>query len=458
MNEFSGKSVAVLGLGIEGVDAVKYLVSSGANVTVLDQKSESEIGDYISKISHLKFASRFGPTYLDHLDDYDTIFRSPGIKLSLPQLQTAKEKGVITTSSTKEFFRHCPSKIIGVTGTKGKGTTSSLIAAILKTSGIPVHLAGNIGTPMLSLLPQLIAQDWVVLELSSFQLQDLEQSPHISVVTNITVDHLDYHATRQEYREAKENILKFQAPHDFAVVNRDDPTSMQLVNQTPAQKYFYSLSPFSANGTYIKDGRIFFHKDNSKTIIGDVGKLKLRGQHNWSNTTAAITASLLAGADIDSIKQAVYNFPGLEHRLELVADINGVKYYNDSFGTTPETTIAAIKSFSEPIVLIVGGSEKGSDFTKLGEEISNSSVKAVIAIGQMTDRIRSSIEKAGVFHGQIITGLKSMPEIVATASQIADLGDVVLLSPAAASFDMFKNYKERGNLFKHEVTKLTDKT
>ena len=301
---------------------------------------------------------------------------------------------------------------------------------------------------MLALLPKLTKKSWVVLELSSFQLMDLKISPHIAVVLFVTRDHLDYHRDLSEYQAAKANIVKYQKGHDFAVLNADNRFSDSLAEKTPARiKYFSRIKKVS--GTYIEDGGIYWQSK----LIGKTKDLKLVGSHNWENVTAAITAAGLAAAPIGSIKKAVFDFKGLEHRLEKVRMVNGVVFYNDSFSTTPETTIAAIRSFRQPVILIAGGSQKGSDYTSLGREISRSTVKTVILIGETAPQIRQSVEEAG-FWGRVIFQPGKMKKVVSLAAARANIGDVILLSPACASFDMFENYKQRGRLFKEYVKKI----
>jgi len=291
-------------------------------------------------------------------------------------------------------------------------------------------LAGNIGKPMLRLLPKLKATDWVCLELSSFQLQDLNKSPHIAVVLNITSDHLDIHQDVNEYRLAKTNILRYQKPDDYAVINRDYQTTKSMAALTKAKVSFFSRHDLSL----------------------DQRRIQLRGEHNLENIAAAMTAGRLIGVPVNIIKSAVYSFKGLEHRLELVKEVKGVKYYNDSFSTTPETAIAAIKAFTEPLIIILGGSDKGSDYAPLGQTISSRrNLKAIILIGKMAPTIRHSIHN---FSGQILSGGKTMIQIIKQAELLAKPGDVVVLSPACASFDMFLNYKDRGNQFKAYVKKL----
>lgn len=424
-SKFKNKKVAVIGLGIEGNDAVNYLLSLGSEVTVLDKNDESLLD--FSKIDRTKVDLVCGSDYLKDLDSFDYIVRSPGVYRFLPSLVEAEEKGVIITSAIKIFFENCPGKIIAVTGTKGKGTTSTLIYEILKENGFDVYLSGNIGSPYLELLNKLKPDSWVVMEMSSFQLIDLDVSPQIAVVLNVTSDHLNWHKNIEEYIESKRNIVKYQTQEDFAVINTE-----------------YKISNDFAKG--IKSKVIGFSKKDLDPKFKQ--NLLLRGEHNLENIAAAVAVSKVLNIDEDKVLNVVGNFKGLEHRLELVDTINGISFYNDSFATGPQPTIAAINSFTEPETLILGGSNKDLDYKELREEINKKeNVKNIILIGEI-----GPIIGEGIIGKNIINlGSSSMFEIVRKAYEITPRGGVVILSPAAASFDMFKNYKDRGNQFKKAV-------
>ena len=414
MNKYLDKRVAILGYGLEGVDAEKFLKGEGAKVSVLDQK--------------------FDKNYLKNLDGFDVIVRSPGVYRFLPEIVRAEKAGVKITSAVKLFFENCPAKIIGVTGTKGKGTTSTLIYEILKKAGKDVYLVGNIGKAYLELLPKLTKNSWVVMEMSSFQLIDMDISPHIAVVLNITSDHMDWHKDRKEYIEAKKNIVLHQSPDDFAVINGEYDAPKRFVNGLKSKVVFFS-----------------------KKILDNAFKRKLllRGEHNLENIAAAVNVARIVGVEDSIAIKAVREFKGLEHRLELVAEVDGRTFYNDSFATGPQPTIAAIKSFDEQETLILGGSDKGLDFDELGKEIAEKdNIKNVLLIGLIGPKIGEAIKKAG-FKGNLENlGRSAMKDIVKRAFDITQKGGVVILSPAAASFDMFKNYKDRGRKFKEAVFML----
>jgi len=457
MNQFSQKKIAVLGFGLEGQDLCEFLLEKKAQITVFDKKEPEDLGKAFDKFKKQGIEFKLGNDYLkDGLVGYDFVFRSPGFSPLRPEIIATQKEGTIISSATKLFFEFCPGKIIGVTGTKGKGTTATLIYEILKKDlpagrhgGKQVFLAGNVGQPMLSLLPQIKENDWVILELSSFQLQDLQKSPHIAVVLFVTSEHLNYHRDQDEYIQAKANIVCHQQKNDFAVLNADDLISSSFAGLTPAQIYCFSRRK-KVNGAYVERGEIYLAGQK----VGPVKDLKIRGVHNWDNVCAAVTAASLAGASLDSIKKIVFSFQSLEHRLEKVRSLKGVSFYNDSFATTPETTMAALKSFKQPVVLIAGGSEKGSDYTQLGKTIAVSSVKTLILVGQMAEKIKQATLVNG-FQGKIIfRPSQQMSKIVKLAWQKAKRGDVVLFSPGCASYDMFLDYKDRGFQFKKYVKAL----
>lgn len=449
MQNLKNQKVGVLGLGDENLALVKYLVRKHTNVVICDRKSREELGEYYNEVKDLPVQFRLGEHYLDHLEDFAVVFRAPGLPYFNEKIQKAKKSGVEVSSQIRLFFTLCPCPIIGITGTKGKGTTTALTGDILKKAGKDVYIGGNIGQPPIDFTDKLTKDSIVVLELSSFQLQDIDRSPHIAVVLDIKVDHLDYHKDEAEYIDAKKNIVRYQKHSDSAVINADYLTSFEFAALTKAQVYYFSRRKSVDQGAFVMDRNLILRVNDKDTPIISIDKIQLRGEHNLENICAAATAAYLAGADIEVVKQGISTFRGLEHRLELVAEINGIKYYNDSFSTTPDTTIAAINSFSEPIILLAGGSEKNADYAELGEAIDTSSVKTVILMGVTTaPRIKAEIKNPRV---KIIDTAKNIDEVMETVKSEMKPGDVVLLSPASASFDWFKNYKDRGNQFKDAV-------
>lgn len=453
--EFKDKKIGILGLGEENVELVKFLVSNGANdITLLDVKSEDQLTNYLRQLENINYKTKFGEFYLDNLTQFDILFRTPGLHYLTKEIQEAKKAGVEISSQTKLFFSLCPCPIIGVTGTKGKGTTSTLIYEILKKSRQDVFLGGNIGNAPIAFFDKLTPESIVVLELSSFQIQDLTKSPHIAIVLNISSDHLDVHKDNEEYIEAKTNIVAHQNKKDFACINADYLTSFEFASQTPAEIYWFSRKKSVDRGVWIKNKtEVLWENDDNQELIIKTSDIFLKGEHNWENVAAASLAAKLTGVENEVIKETVKGFTGLEHRLEFVVEHKGVKFYNDSFSTNPDTAIAAIQSFKEPIILIAGGSEKNADYFALGEAIANSNVKTLIAIGETGSRIKNAVmvNNAEV---KIIDNCQNLDEVLNKIQREMVSGDVVLLSPASASFDWFLNYKDRGEQFKEKVLNL----
>ena len=455
---FKNKKTAVIGIGVEGISSAKFLLEKGVSVSILDKKTKDQVDkEYLRQVKKLGAKLILGEKYLKDLSQFSFIVRSPGVKLSTSEIKEVIASGANVTSQTKIFFDLVPCQIIGVTGTKGKGTTSSLIYEMLKLSGKDAYLGGNIGLPPLDFLDKLNEQSVAVLELSSFQLQDLKKSPHIGVMLMTTSEHLDYHKDLPEYIESKRNLLRFQDKEDFAIINKDYVASRESDILTNGGIFQISREDEVSQGCYVKDGKVIisfaYGAFNKKTVdIVKTSDILLPGEHNFENVCAAVMAAYLAGVTKQNIAQVLKTFKGLEHRLELVREVKGVRYYDDSFSTTPETAIAAIKAFKEPEILILGGSSKRSDFKHLGEVILNASnIKAIIGIGEEWIRIKFELPNSKI---PVVEGCRNMKEIVKEAIKLAEKGDVVLLSPACASFGMFKNYKDRGNKFKEEVGKL----
>jgi len=456
LSRFEGRKIALLGFGIENISVAKFLLKNGIDFQILDKTPAGKLtreGQLLIKEKKLKIKT--GTDYLANISDYNFVIRSPGIPYLTPEIQTAKEAGAEITSSTKLFLELTKCQVIGVTGTKGKGTTASLIYEILKngySSLGKIYLAGNIGIASFDIIEEVKSEDLVVLELSSFQIQDLDCSPYVTVVVNLTDDHLDYHQTIEEYQATKQAVLKFQNENDFAVLNKDYRECYKLKEFGKAKKYFFS-SKEKTDGAYVnRNGDVILTVSGEEKICSQK-EVQLIGRHNLENIAAAAIVGKIFNVAIADIHRVVTEFKGLPHRLEFVREINGVKFYNDSFSTNPTPTMAAIDSFSEPITIILGGSKKGADFTKLADKIKSSTVKNVILIGVEGPRIKKSLEKAGV-SANFIDGDKDIETIVHQAVEVAKPNSIILFSPACASFDMFKNYKGRGEKFKQAVKDL----
>ncbi|MBI5152294.1 UDP-N-acetylmuramoyl-L-alanine--D-glutamate ligase [Candidatus Peregrinibacteria bacterium] len=438
--------IAIIGYGEEGKAVYEYLTRHGfKDITICDQKGDGGMKGGRGLGLPVGAKKRLGPDYLKNLADFDVIFRSPGVSVLKPEIAAARQKGAEVTSATKYFFEKCPCKIVGVTGTKGKGTTASLIWEMGKGGRRQFFLGGNIGVVAIEFLDKLAARDIVILELSSFQLQDLDKSPHIAVVLNTTSEHLDYHKNVREYLEAKEAIVKYQKAGDYAIFNKDYLYWKKYAKLTAAKKIFVSA------------------KDVKKKF-GEI-EIALPGHHNLENIAAAVVVAEILKVPVSRMREVLKTWHGLEHRLEFVAEIRGAKYYNDSFATTPDSTIAAIKSFPKNnLILIAGGSEKFADYKKLGEEIvRQKNLRVVILIGQTGPRIEDAILKAEKRLNAAARRMRHLTVIrrddfedaVLEAYVRAGRDWVVVMSPASASFDMFKNYKERGKKFR-EIVKSFD--
>lgn len=451
--EFGGKKVAILGFGVESQETVEFMLKHGAVITVFDEKAESAFD--VSRLRHLReqgVTFQFGE--FTSLADFDSIVRSPGVKPGIQVLHEAGDLGVTITSATNIFLEHAEGVVVGVTGTKGKGTTAALLYEMVKKAGRDVYVGGNIGIPALSFLEILKPNSISILELSSFQLMDATRSPQITVVLMVTQDHLDYHASAIEYTMAKMGIASHQTEQDSIIVNIDYQRSAQIAERSVAKRYEISKFQKVKQGCFMEYGLVVVAMNGTTEQIIDQNSILIPGKHNLENVCAATMAAKLLGVPNGDIATALRTFKGLAHRLELVREVDGVKYYNDSIGTTPDSAIAAISAFDAPKILILGGSTKHSDFIELGNAIAHHpAVKAIIGIGEEWPRIRASIPD--IPHGiQYIENCTNMQDVVQEASSIAEPGDVVVLSPACASFDMFKDYKDRGDQFKLRVEKL----
>lgn len=438
--------IAIIGFGKEGRSAYEHW-KNGNEITVCDSNESLYLPPGVS--------ARLGKNYLKELDNFDLIVRSPGIHPGFIEEANGKDILEKVTTVTNEFFRVCPAKnIIGVTGTKGKGTTSMLIAKMLKEAGKYVHLGGNIGTPALDMLNgtgdlhkaarPIQKDDYVVLEMASQQLVDFKYAPKIGVCLMIAPEHLNWHTDLNDYFTAKKQLFARQTPDDTAVYYAKNDYSRDIAGVTQGTLIPYYGPP----GAIVENDDIII--DNQSICSTD--EIELPGAHNWQNACAAVTAVWQISRDTQAIRKVLTTFAGMENRLELVRELDGVKYYNDSFGTTPETAIVAVQAFEEPKIVILGGSDKGASYDELAEVVKGSNIRRVLLIGEQGARIRKALDKAGF--SNYGPGGKDIEEIVNTARREARAGDVVLLSPACASFDMFENYADRGEKFRSTVLKL----
>jgi len=456
MGSYSGKRATLIGLARTNISLARFLVRQGAEVTFSDRKTREELSPEISLVGDLPVRLSLGGHHDADILGADVIFVTPGAPRSLPSLALAKAKGIPISSEIELLFELCPAPIIGITGSSGKTTTTTLVGEMLRADGRHVLVGGNIGTPLIDRLDELGAESWVVLELSSFQLEFMARSPRIAVVTNITPNHLDRHGTFEAYVEAKKNILRFQKAVDCAVLNLDDPASCALAPDAPGKVVFFSRLSEVREGAFLRDDAIVIRMAGIERPVATVGKLGLRGLHNVENALAAASAATAAWARPSSITATLTSFTGVEHRLELVHEHSGVKFYNDSIATTPERTIAGLRSFDEPIVLIAGGKSKHLPLEKMIEEMRDR-VRYLVLMGELGREIEQAIDASKLDNVPPRSWFPTMVEAVAKAIEVAAPGDVVLLSPGGTSFDEFRDFEDRGNRFKQVVRQLTSR-
>ena len=459
LNEFNDyiryRKVAIIGLGVSNIPLLDYLYEKKANVTIFDEREYNQIPkDVNEKISKYGFVLHFGKNCLQYLKNFNVIFRSPSCLPTKPELVEEANRGALVTTEVELLMKMCPAKIIGITGSDGKTTTTSLINSILQKAGYTTFLGGNIGTPLFTKLPEITPQDIVVLELSSFQLMGMEVSPQIAVITNITPNHLNIHKDYQEYIDAKKNIFKYQNEDGLLVLNYDNEITKECAKEANGKVIFFSSKTKLDNGYIVDEDVIKECDDKVRKHILNTEDVILRGNHNYQNIATAIatTSSLV---DIETAVKAIKEFKPVEHRIEFVEEIDGVKWYNDSASSSPSRTLSGINAFKEDIVLIAGGYDKNLDYTPLAKPIVDK-VETLILIGQTSGKIyevvKNELEEENK-HLDIYM-CETLEETIPIAKKNASKGDVVLFSPASASFDMFKNFADRGNKFKELVRKM----
>ncbi|HKM43232.1 MAG TPA: UDP-N-acetylmuramoyl-L-alanine--D-glutamate ligase [Limnochordia bacterium] len=448
-DDWSGKRVAVIGLGISNMALIRFLTEAGALVNGRDHKTGSELGERFATLQSLGIELILGPSYLAGLTDFDVVMVSPGVPKDLPELREVAGLGRLT-SEIALVFRYSKGPIYGITGSSGKTTTTSFVREILKESKVPAYVGGNIGVPLIDQMEHIGPEDQVVLELSSFQLEGLRQSPHGAVITNIAQNHLDVHHTMENYISAKKTVYRYQKADDFLVLNYDDPRTRAMEKEAPGQVFFFSLTSQVSSGAFADGDDLVYTNGTRRFVFAKRSELALPGQHNVANFLAATLLSHGAGASLEAARRVGQTFAGVPHRLEHVGDIKGVRYYNDSIATTPDRTMAALCSFAAPLILIAGGSDKQLSFDDLGKDIA-SRVKHLILLGTTGPKIRQAVPSKG---GVSIDEVEDLEEAVALAHRLGEPGDVVLLSPASASFDQYVNFVARGTHFRELVARL----
>jgi len=453
--EIRGKKIFFLGAGVSHRQLIEKFAEKGAVVTLCDRKERSELGEYADTLEQAGVALRLGPAYLNNLEEADIIFRSPGIDYTKREIQDAVKNGREVTSEIETFFRLCPAHLIGVTGSDGKTTTTTLISEMLSAAGNKVYLGGNIGVPLLPLVDDMQPSDYAVVELSSFQLISMRQSPDIAVVTNLAPNHLDHHATMQEYVDAKRNLLIFQKADSSSVLNYENDITNGFQKDVRGELRWFSSKRRVGNGAYIDESHnLVLVREGAETIIMNLDGIKLPGAHNRENVAAAV-AAVMSLVPVEVIRMVASEFPGVEHRIELVREKGGVRWYNDSIGTSPTRTIAGLRSFNQKIVLLAGGYDKKISYAPLAPEII-AHVRYLLLCGDTARVIREEIEKHDDFNPAelAIEMTENIAESVRRADEIAREGDIVMLSPASASFDAYPNFEARGRHFKQLVMEL----
>ena len=449
------RKVAIIGLGVSNIPLIDYMHDKKAKVTVFDDREENSISkEIMDKIKAYQFDYSFGPNNLEKLKNFDIIFRSPSCLPTKKELQEEENRGAIVTTEIEMLMKMCPCKIIGVTGSDGKTTTTSLINSILRKAGYSTYLGGNIGTPLFTELSKITPEDIVVLELSSFQLMGMKISPHISVITNITPNHLNIHKDYEEYIDAKKNIFKYQNENDIVILNYDNEITKNCAKEANSKVVFFSGNQKLGDGFIVDDKIIKECNDSIREHILDTKDIVLRGHHNYENVATALAATKTL-VDSNIAVEAIKEFKPVEHRLELIREIENIKWYNDSVSSSPTRTIAGLKAFDEEIVLIAGGYDKNLDYTPIAKPIIDK-VKTLILIGQTSRKIFEAVKEELEKQNKSLNiyMCKTLEETVNLAKKHAKPSQIVLFSPASASFDMFKNFADRGLKFKNLVNKL----
>ena len=446
--EIRDRKVLVIGIARSGVAVARFLVDKGARVTLTDNKRPEQLQETLRGLPAGKVEVMAGVYPEVNAGSFDMVVVSPGVPLKVTPVQQAFAAGVPVIGELELAFRFANSPMVAITGTNGKTTTTTLIGEIFKTAGRKTCVGGNIGLPLVLEVEKYGPEDVVVAEVSSFQLETIEEfRPRAAALLNFTPDHLDRHGTMENYMAVKARIFEHQGPGDFTVLNYDDPEVRKLSGQTAGQVIFFSRQHILETGVFVQDGHVVAVTGENREIICSVQEIGIRGAHNLENALAAAAATYVMGVSGATISQVLRTFPGVAHRMEFVAEFNGVRYINDSKGTNPDAAIKALEAYEEPIVLIAGGRNKGSRFDEFAAVIKKKA-RALVVVGECAEEIAAAAKLAGFDN---IRRAGSFDEAVLTAAGLAVAGDIVLLSPACASWDMFKNFEERGDLFKAVV-------
>lgn len=454
-NQMKNKRIAFIGTGVTNTNIIKLFLSKDFDVTICDRKSPEQMGELYDELKNLGAKHIMGEKYLDTLTDFDVVFRSPGMYFNNPALKSAREKGVVITSEMEVFFELCPCKIYAVTGSDGKTTTTTLISEFLSKAGKTVHKGGNIGRALLPIIEEIKEDDVAVVELSSFQLISMRHSPDVAVITNIAPNHLDVHGTMEEYIDSKKNLILHQNAFSKTVLNFDNELTNNLSDLVRGKLVKFSRKSVPQCGAFLNENNVLCYNDYGKiTEIVKADEIRIPGIHNVENYLTAITAAW-GEVSIDDIRYVAREFGGVEHRIEFVRELDGVKYYNDSIATSPTRVLAGLNSFNQKLIVIAGGYDKKIPFEPMAETVCNK-VKHLILMGVTAEKIEKAVTESPAYNSENIKihHVSSMEEAVQKAKEIAVSGDVVTLSPACASFDLYPNFEARGIHYKNIVKDL----
>ena len=445
-----GKNVGVVGIGVSNIPLINFLLDLGAKVTAFDKKNKEDLGNVADEFSKKGVTLELGEHYLDNLTGFDVIFKTPSMRIDSEALVRAKNEGAYVTSEMEEFVKYTKGKIYAITGSDGKTTTTTIVSKLLEEEGYKTWVGGNIGTPLFAQIENIKDDDKVVLELSSFQLMTMDSPIDVAIVTNLAPNHLDMHKDMQEYIDAKKNIFLYQNEDNVLVLNRENEITYGFEKEAKGHVREFSSKRVITNGSYYKDGTLYLEGKE----VCKKNDIVIKGMHNVENYLAAFIATK-DDVEIETMKKVAETFAGVEHRCEFVREIDGVKYYNDSIASSPTRTLAGLKAFNEKVILIAGGYDKNIPFEPLAYE-GYPYIKTLILLGKTKDKIKLVFDKLEKEKGTKvdIETVSSLDEAVDVAKKIARSGDIVTLSPACASFDMFPNFMARGNVFKEIVNSL----
>ena len=461
MQDFGGKRVVILGLARQGVALARFLAQSGAKVTVSDLSDKAALANEISELQGLSIRYVLGEHPLSLLDRADLLCLSGGVPIDAPIVVEARQRGIPLSNDAQVFLERCPAPVIGITGSAGKTTTTALTGEMCRAAGFQTWVGGNIGNPLITDLGEIKPDDRVVMELSSFQLELMTVSPHIAAVLNITPNHLDRHETMKAYIDAKRNIVAHQGKDDFALLGYDDANARALALDTAAHLLWFSGGAEVEQGAFRTNGELTLRMGEKDRTICYASDVRLLGRHNLLNVLAASVLAAVVGVPVEAMREVATTFTGVEHRLELVRESDGVRWYNDSMATAPERSLAALRSFEEPVILLAGGRDKKLPWDEFAGETTRR-VRQLVTFGEAGPMIARVVEKAQRNGGtgkqesklEGITQVETLEEAVEAAARLAQIGDVVLLSPGGTSFDAFRDFAERGDRFKALVKAL----